>query len=198
MSWPWPKVIFPRSRSQFTLSQNLGLGHNSLTDSHVVHVVDNISQNCCPLSSGFAITLTQGHIFKVKVRAQTYPKSAQALNPHYHVGPWYFHNCYSLPEGLLYICNLDSREGWALKPVNHTSWVAVVTPTDRPKSVCNRCVIKLFCCVVSVVTLPFGHFCWCRGFCHRTESDLFLFLFTELLSMIQGLLLSGAFVSLRY
>ena len=26
------------------------------------------------------------------------------------------------------------------------------------------------------VTLPFWHFCWCRGFCHRTESDLFLFL----------------------
>ena len=37
--------------------------------------------------------------------------------------------------------------------VNHTSWVAVVTPTDRPKSVCNRCVIKLLCCVVCVVTL---------------------------------------------
>ena len=24
--------------------------------------------------------------------------------------------------------------------------------------------------------MPFWHFCWCRGFCHRTESDLFLFL----------------------
>ena len=39
--------------------------------------------------------------------------------------------------------------------VNHTSWVAVVTPTDRPKSVCNRCLIELFCAVVCVVTLPF-------------------------------------------
>ena len=39
--------------------------------------------------------------------------------------------------------------------VNHTSWVAVVTPTDRPKSVRNRCVIKLFCGVVCVVTLLF-------------------------------------------
>ena len=28
--------------------------------------------------------------------------------------------------------------------VNHTSWVAVVTPTERPKSVRNRCVIELF------------------------------------------------------
>ena len=32
--------------------------------------------------------------------------------------------------------------------VNHTSWVAVVTPSDRPMSVCNRCVIELFCGVV--------------------------------------------------
>ena len=39
--------------------------------------------------------------------------------------------------------------------VNHTSWVAVVTPTDRPKTVHNRCVIELFCGVVCVVTLPF-------------------------------------------
>ena len=39
--------------------------------------------------------------------------------------------------------------------VNHTSWVAVVTPTGRPKSVRNRCIIKLFCGVVSDVTLPF-------------------------------------------
>ena len=66
---------------------------------------------------------------------------------------------------------------WARKPVNHTSWVAVVTPTDRPKSVRNRCVIELFCDVVNVyVILPFWQFCWCRGFCHWTESDLFLFL----------------------
>ena len=36
--------------------------------------------------------------------------------------------------------------------VNHTSWVAVVTPTDRPKSVRNRCLIELFCDVVCVVT----------------------------------------------
>ena len=36
--------------------------------------------------------------------------------------------------------------------VNHTSWVDVVTPTDRPKSVRNRCLIELFCGVVCVVT----------------------------------------------
>ena len=60
--------------------------------------------------------------------------------------------------------------------VNHTNWVAVVTPTNCPKSVRNRCVIELFCGVVCVGTLSFYYFCWCREFCHRTESDLFLFL----------------------
>ena len=44
---------------------------------------------------------------------------------------------------------------WARKPVNHTSWVALVTPTGRPKSVRNRCLIELFCGVVCVVTCPF-------------------------------------------
>ena len=37
--------------------------------------------------------------------------------------------------------------------VNHTSLVAVVTPTDRPKSVSNRCVIERFpwhCCMLSL------------------------------------------------
>ena len=36
-------------------------------------------------------------------------------------------------------------EGWALiNQFNHTSWVTAVTPTDRPKSVRNSCVIKVF------------------------------------------------------
>ena len=39
--------------------------------------------------------------------------------------------------------------------VNHTRLVAVVTPTDRPKSVHNRYVIELFWGVLYVVTLPF-------------------------------------------
>ena len=38
--------------------------------------------------------------------------------------------------------------------VDHTSWVAVVTLTDRPKSVRNRCVMEFFCGVDCVVTLP--------------------------------------------
>ena len=66
-------------------------------------------------------------------------------------------------------------EGWARKPVNHTSWVAIATTNDRPKSVRNRCVSELFCGDVCIVTLPFWHFCWCKSFCRRTESDLFFF-----------------------
>ena len=87
-----------------------------------------------------------------------------------------------------------------LAPVNrfnHTSWVAVVTPTDRPKSVRTRSVIELFCGVVCVVTLPFWHFCWYRGFCHRTESDPFLFVFdSDILGSIG--LFSGLTSFLRY
>ena len=39
--------------------------------------------------------------------------------------------------------------------VNHTSWVAVVTPTDRPKSVRNRCVIELFVALFVLALCPF-------------------------------------------
>ena len=36
-------------------------------------------------------------------------------------------------------------EGWdPVNRFNHTSLVAIVTPTDRPKSVRNRCVIEVF------------------------------------------------------
>ena len=36
--------------------------------------------------------------------------------------------------------------------VNHTSYVAVVTPTVSPKSVRNRCVLEIFYGVICVVT----------------------------------------------
>ena len=68
--------------------------------------------------------------------------------------------------------------GWdPVNRFNHTSWVAIITPTDRPvglQSLCNRIFWLRFC----VVALLFGLFRGCRGFCHtgRTESDLFLFL----------------------
>ena len=56
-----------------------------------------------------------------------------------------------------------------------TSWMAIITPTDRPKSVRNRFVVEVFggifvlsrCFLVFSVGVGF--------FCHRNESDLFLF-----------------------
>ena len=38
-------------------------------------------------------------------------------------------------------------EGGPIKQINHTSWIDVVTPIYRPKSVRNRCVFELFDCV---------------------------------------------------
>ena len=43
----------------------------------------------------------------------------------------------------------------SVKPVNHTSWMTVVTPSDRPKSVRNRCVIELFGDVFVLSCCPF-------------------------------------------
>ena len=51
-----------------------------------------------------------------------------------------------------YTAVAGSEKVGPVNQVNHTSCVAVVTPTDRPKSVRNRCVIELFCGVVFVVT----------------------------------------------
>ena len=39
--------------------------------------------------------------------------------------------------------------------VNHTSWVAVVTPADRNKWVRNRCVIELFVALFVLSLCPF-------------------------------------------
>ena len=63
----------------------------------------------------------------------------------------------------LYVCPFDymtvagSGKVGLVNQVNHTSWVAVVIPTGRPKSVRDRCVIELFlwrclCCQVALLT----------------------------------------------
>ena len=46
-------------------------------------------------------------------------------------------------------------ERWARKPVNHTSWVAVATPTDRSKSFRNCCLIELFVALFMLSLCPF-------------------------------------------
>ena len=54
--------------------------------------------------------------------------------------------------------------------------MTAVAPTDRLKSVRNSCVIKVFGGVFMLSRCFLDCFCGCRVFCHRTESDLFLFL----------------------
>ena len=76
-----------------------------------------------------------------------------------------------------------------------TCYSITVTPTDRPKSVCNRCVIDVFgrfCVVILLV----GFFCGCRGYWHRTRSDIFLFLL-QLFKICSILIHINACTSLR-
>ena len=73
---------------------------------------------------------------------------------------------------------------------NPTSWMTVITPTDRPKSVRNRCVIGVFGSVF-VLSTGFRIIHWYKGFCHRSEPDLFLFLF---LFFNNGLVLRRFFI----
>ena len=54
-----------------------------------------------------------------------------------------------------YTAVAESGKVRPVKPVNHTSWVAVVTPTDRPKSVRSRCVIDLFVALFVLPLCPF-------------------------------------------
>ena len=67
--------------------------------------------------------------------------------------------CVLLISKLLSVVKLN----WSLAfdRINHTSVMAVVTPTDRPKSARNRCVIEMFGGVFCVVTLLVG-FLWSR------------------------------------
>ena len=78
---------------------------------------------------------------------------------------------------------LVSGKVGARKSVLPHQWGGVVYPSDRPKSVRNRCVIEVLvaflCCHI-----VFGLFCGYRGFFHRTESNLFLFLFGSQMTVI--------------
>ena len=81
---------------------------------------------------------------------------------------------------------VSGRVGIPLTTFPHTSWVVVVTPTDRPKSVHNRCVIEVFDGVFVLSRCFLKIFCGCRGFCHRAESDLFLFSFVTFDRILRG------------
>ena len=66
-------------------------------------------------------------------------------------------------------------------PINRlTSWVVVVTPTDRPKSVRNRCVIELFlwrrlCCDFALLT-----FLLVQGVCHLSLYSIYKILYSDI------------------
>ena len=72
--------------------------------------------------------------------------------PHFYdlsalVGCWSSVSIRRIIYKCLNVCPFDYMVvcGWALvNRFNHTSWVTAVTPTDRPKSVRNSCVIKVF------------------------------------------------------
>ena len=60
-----------------------------------------------------------------------------------------------------YIVDVDSGKVGLIDQVNPISWLAVVTPSDRPKSIYNRCVIiSLGGVFVLSVTLLYRIFCW--------------------------------------
>ena len=63
----------------------------------------------------------------------------------------------------------DGRPGQSVKKVAHCTQVHDMWP---------------FGPLVYVVMMLFGFFCGCWGFCHRTESDLFLFLFSSAISSV--------------
>ena len=52
-----------------------------------------------------------------------------------------------------------------------TTHQLINTHSTQKQSLCNQSFGGVF----YVVTMLLGFFCGCRGFCHRTESDLFLF-----------------------
>ena len=54
-----------------------------------------------------------------------------------------------------YTADAVSGKVGPVKPVNHTSWVVVVTPTDPSKSVHYRCIIKLFVALFVLSFCPF-------------------------------------------
>ena len=76
-------------------------------------------------------------------------------------GCWFVVYIRRLIYKFLNVCPFDytavagSGKVGPVNKVNHTSLVAVVTPTDRLKSVRNRCVIELFVALFVLSLCPF-------------------------------------------
>ena len=67
---------------------------------------------------------------------------------------------------------------------NHTGWMTVVAPTDRPISVLNRVVIERFSVVFALINCVLSAVQKCLSNCHTTVTDLFAFLQTLFLNRI--------------
>ena len=67
--------------------------------------------------------------------------------------------------------------------------MAVVTPTDRPKLVHNRCVVEAFGGVFVLIRCLLGFFCGCRGFVigQSQISSLFSSFFAIAVSLKQNI-----------
>ena len=60
----------------------------------------------------------------------------------------------SISSGIYPMELIKLGKGWFdYKPVKHSSWMAVYSPTDHPKFACNRCVMEHFDGIFCVVTL---------------------------------------------
>ena len=97
---------------------------------------------------------------------------------------WYYYTClcttflWSLRFGWLFFLSLHKEDYlqnflmcvllitrllrlvWSLNRFNHISGVTIITPTDRPKSIRNCCVIKILVVFLCFVTLLFWIFLW--------------------------------------
>ena len=106
MSWPWTKVISPRSRSQCTHTQNSRPGHNSSLPSWIwiiFHTIVVHDPRVCHDLEPRSYLKGQGHSAHI-------PKiCAWAITPHCQVGSWYYFT------QLLFItqrCVLTLNQGW--------------------------------------------------------------------------------------
>ena len=85
-------------------------------------LIHNIFYRCCMSIDFYDLSTRGGCWFVVYIRS---------LFTNFKCASFWLHSC------------CGKLECWARKGVNHTSWLAEVTPTDRPKSVRNRYVIEL-------------------------------------------------------
>ena len=116
-------------------------------------------------------TISHVQLFRPRLRFMHYSRSSFRAEAGFFVGflnrfnssyksdwiyqDWpYAHSGYWTPISDPW-CMYFYRYKFQRRQWSHTSWVTVVTPTDRPKSVRNRCVIELFVTLFVLSLCPF-------------------------------------------